>query len=165
MRGIDRSPVNSPHEDQWRGTLMFSLICAWINGWVNNHEAGDWRRHRAHYNLIVMLILGSAAASWINVASSDAGAVCEASSALCMVWRFGFWLWRCYGWTFESAVLMDSELWRSRILVEGQVDHNAIQKVVVHRELPQIHLMKDSHDETAKKSAWLSPIHSLILKK
>ena len=30
------SPVNSPHKDQWRGALVFSLICAWINGWVNN---------------------------------------------------------------------------------------------------------------------------------
>ena len=34
---------------------MFSLICAWINGWVNDREAGDFRRHRAHYNVIVML--------------------------------------------------------------------------------------------------------------
>ena len=54
MRGIHRSPVNSPHKGQWRGALMFSLICAWINGWVNNDEAGDLRRHRAHYNVIVM---------------------------------------------------------------------------------------------------------------
>ena len=30
-------PVNSPHKGQWRGALMFSLICVWINGWVNNH--------------------------------------------------------------------------------------------------------------------------------
>ena len=29
--GIHRSPVNSPHKGQWRGALMFSLICAWIN--------------------------------------------------------------------------------------------------------------------------------------
>ena len=29
-------PVNSPHNGQWRGALMFSLICARINGWVNN---------------------------------------------------------------------------------------------------------------------------------
>ena len=36
VRGIHRSPVNSPHKGQWRGALMFSLICAWINGWVNN---------------------------------------------------------------------------------------------------------------------------------
>ena len=27
---------------------------AWINGWVNNHEAGDLRRHRAHYYVIIM---------------------------------------------------------------------------------------------------------------
>ena len=30
------------------------LICAWINGWVNDPEAGDLRRHRAHYDIIVM---------------------------------------------------------------------------------------------------------------
>ena len=33
---------------------MFSVICAWINGWVNNREAGDLRRRRAHYDVIVM---------------------------------------------------------------------------------------------------------------
>ena len=54
VRGVHRSPVNSPHKGQWRGALMFSFICAWINGWVNNCEAGDLRRHRAHYDLIVM---------------------------------------------------------------------------------------------------------------
>ena len=32
----------------------FSLICAWINGWVNNREAGGLRRHRTHYDGIVM---------------------------------------------------------------------------------------------------------------
>ena len=40
--GIHRSPVNSPHKGQWRGTLMFSLICAWTKGWVNNREATYW---------------------------------------------------------------------------------------------------------------------------
>ena len=52
--GIHRSPVNSPHKGQWRRALMFSLICAWINGWVNNSEAGDVRRHCTHYVVIVM---------------------------------------------------------------------------------------------------------------
>ena len=33
---------------------MFSLICARVNCWVNNREAGDLRRHRAHYDVIVM---------------------------------------------------------------------------------------------------------------
>ena len=54
VRGIHRSPVNSPHKGQWRGALMFSLICVWINGWGNNGEAGDMRRHRAHYDVTVM---------------------------------------------------------------------------------------------------------------
>ena len=52
---IHRLPVNSPHKGQWRGTLMFSLICAWINGWVNNREAGYIRRHPAHYDVTVMI--------------------------------------------------------------------------------------------------------------
>ena len=52
--GIHRSPVNSLHKGQWRGALMFSLICAWINGWVNNREAGNLGRHCAHYDVIVM---------------------------------------------------------------------------------------------------------------
>ena len=56
VRGIHRSPVNSPHKGQWRGALMFTLICARINGWVNNREAGDLRRYRAHYDVIVMLL-------------------------------------------------------------------------------------------------------------
>ena len=55
VRGIHRSPVNSPHKGQWRGALMFSLICVWINGWVNNREAGNLRRYRAHYDVIVMI--------------------------------------------------------------------------------------------------------------
>ena len=38
VRGIHRWPVNSPYTGQRRGALMFSLICAWINGSVNNRE-------------------------------------------------------------------------------------------------------------------------------
>ena len=52
VRGIQRSPVNSPHKAQWFGDLMFSMI--WINGWINNCEAGDVRHHRAHYDVIGM---------------------------------------------------------------------------------------------------------------
>ena len=56
VRGIHRAPVNSPHKGQWRGAFMFSLVWAWTNGWVNNREAGDLRRHLAHYDVIVMII-------------------------------------------------------------------------------------------------------------
>ena len=54
LRGIYRPPVNSPHKGQWRGALMFALICVWINGWVNNREAGDLRRYRAHSGVTKM---------------------------------------------------------------------------------------------------------------
>ena len=54
VRGIHRLPVDSPHKGQWRRALMFSLICAWTNGWVNNRDAGDLKRHRAHYDVNVM---------------------------------------------------------------------------------------------------------------
>ena len=48
------SPVPMNSKGQWRGALMFSLICARMNGWVNNGEAGDLRLHWVHYDLIVM---------------------------------------------------------------------------------------------------------------
>ena len=54
VRGIHRSPVNSPHKGQWREALMFSLICVWISGWVNNREAGDLRRYGADYDTTVI---------------------------------------------------------------------------------------------------------------
>ena len=55
--GIHRSSVNSPHKGQGRGALMFSLMCAWINSWVNNCEAGDLRCHHAHYDITVKFFL------------------------------------------------------------------------------------------------------------
>ena len=61
METNGRSPVNSPHKGQWRGALMFSLICVWINGWVNNREAGDLRRYRTHYDVIVMMTIDAKA--------------------------------------------------------------------------------------------------------
>ena len=54
VRGIHRSPVNSAHKGQWRGTLMFSLIYVWMNGWGNNREIG----YRAHCVVSVMVAAG-----------------------------------------------------------------------------------------------------------
>ena len=39
--GIHRWPVNSPNIGQWRGALMFSLICTWTNGWAYNRDVPD----------------------------------------------------------------------------------------------------------------------------
>ena len=47
MRRIPRTKASDAE-------LWFSLICTWINACVNNRKAGDFRRHRAHYDVIVM---------------------------------------------------------------------------------------------------------------
>ena len=47
--GSSPSLVNSPHKGQWRGAVMSSFCI-----WVNNGEAGDMRRYRAHYDVTVM---------------------------------------------------------------------------------------------------------------
>ena len=54
VRGIHRSPADSHQKGQWRGALMFSLICAWINAWANNRDASDLRHHPAYYDVTVM---------------------------------------------------------------------------------------------------------------
>ena len=82
VRRIHRSPVNSPHKGQWRGALMFSLICVWINGWVNNREAGDLRRYREHYD--VTLMRNSSYCSYVNV-SEYIGDQVNIGSGNCMV--------------------------------------------------------------------------------
>ena len=56
--------MNSPHKDQWHGALLFSLICAWINGWVNDRKAGDLRRHRVQYEVTVKDTSSTSVDSW-----------------------------------------------------------------------------------------------------
>ena len=41
VREIHRSPVNSSHKGQWRGALMFSLICA-LNKRLSKQSWGWW---------------------------------------------------------------------------------------------------------------------------
>ena len=43
---IHRSPVNSPHSGQWRGALMFSLICA-LNKRLSKQSWGWWFETRS----------------------------------------------------------------------------------------------------------------------
>ena len=56
LRGIHWSPVDSPHNGQWRGALMLSLMCAWTNGSSIKRDAVDLRRHRAHDDVTVMSV-------------------------------------------------------------------------------------------------------------
>ena len=65
VRGIYRSPVNTPHKGQWRRALMFSLICAWINGkqwwrwWFGTPSRPLWR----HCNDFLLSLQNSVHAS------------------------------------------------------------------------------------------------------
>ena len=69
VRGIHWPPADSPHKGQWCGALMFSLICARTNAWVNDGDAGDLRRDRARYdvtNETKILLFSTAAPRWIT---------------------------------------------------------------------------------------------------
>ena len=48
LRGIRWSPVDSPHNGQWHGALMLSLLCAWINYWINSGNTCHLRCHNVH---------------------------------------------------------------------------------------------------------------------
>ena len=81
---VRESPVNSTHKGQWWGALMFSLIFAWINGWVNNHESGDLRHHRVHYDVIVMLHLHFV--SFSNTVITQVVNICHQTSQYNVCW-------------------------------------------------------------------------------
>ena len=52
---LDFFAGNSLPEGLWHGALRFSLICTWTDSWANNGDAGDLRRCRAHYDVIVLI--------------------------------------------------------------------------------------------------------------
>ena len=49
------SPVSGEFPTQRSVMRSFGIDLRLINGWVNNREAGDLRRRRVHYDVIVML--------------------------------------------------------------------------------------------------------------
>ena len=60
MRGIHRWPVKFPSKRPVTRSFGVSLIYAWTNGWVNNGDDGGLRRHRAHYDVVVMYFISVA---------------------------------------------------------------------------------------------------------
>ena len=68
---------------QWRGALMFSLICVWKNGWANNRDAGDWRRYHAHYDVTVKI--------FFNPMAAEVHRGCLYRQVL----QYYMWLYRC----------------------------------------------------------------------
>ena len=83
VRGIHRSPVDSPHNGQLYGGLMFSLISAWTNGWANNRDAVELRRHPAHYDVNVVIKWGITVGSHVLWYTSERSfSVWQLSTAL-----------------------------------------------------------------------------------
>ena len=84
------SPVsNELHKGQWRGALMFSLIYVRTNGWINNRDGGDLRRHCHLYNVTVMLRTWNGL-QWLALT----------------IGHSRFLLWRCFAW-YELKYIAD----------------------------------------------------------
>ena len=119
VRGIHRSPVNFPHKGQSRGALIFSLICAWINGWVNNREAGDLRHHRAHYDVIIMnfpALIGCVQRVWtvrLCQSVSDGWVMTEWLARWTQLWVMYRFLWD----SGAPRLRLVSYLWSNSLLV------------------------------------------------
>ena len=125
-------PVNSPHKGQWRGALMFTLICTRINDWVNNREAGDLRRHLDHYDVIVM-VKGAPdlIATFVTVVRHTLLChidPCYCGIALCYI---SSRIAKTIGST-SIRCRFDAEVW-DRYLIDGDPMVFAIWVFVVHR--------------------------------
>ena len=83
VRGFHRPLVDSSHKGQWRGALMFSLICARTNDWLNNAEVGDLRRHHTHYDVTVIILHKSNAVAYV---SESSGVILWICNSLLHVW-------------------------------------------------------------------------------
>ena len=113
VRGIHRSPVYSPQKGQWRADVMFSLICARINGWVNHGETDDMGRHRAHYDVIVRYL--DAQASQYLFAVSNITCIPIPYSATCLQYR----KWESHNMHYHSMVHQSCHFPRYWPLVSG----------------------------------------------
>ena len=93
------------NKGQWCGALMFSLICVWIKGWVNNREAGDLIRYRAHYDVTVMIEI-------TRIEVSHAGKHPDRFMHLSVPWLH--WTQVISPWTFKRQIQlwMESDMWR-----------------------------------------------------
>ena len=63
VMGTHRSSVDSPYKGS-DAELLFSLICAWTNGWANNRDADDLRRHGSHHDVTLMMSWFSKCRTW-----------------------------------------------------------------------------------------------------
>ena len=126
--GTSPVPVNSPHKGQWRGALMFSLIPAWINGWANNREAGDFRRNRAHYDVIVIIsrTMTDGSVSSLGLDESNSPTIpnyprASKSIFTSSLFDFGLIMWSPYIWFRPIYLLLCFIIYISRVLRRSNV--------------------------------------------
>ena len=101
------SPVTGDFPAQRPVTHSFDFfICTWINGWVNNRDTGDLRRHRAHYDGIVM---------WLSFIQYATLIMCTVYILLCYV-VVGF---RCDGIRRDCTCTVQYHI--PTMMVEGNI--------------------------------------------
>ena len=122
VRGIHRSPVNSPHKGRWCGTLIFSLICAWTDSWASNGDAGDLRCHRAHYNAIAMAILSNIALIMIFML------LCSLVRDILIIFGFCWWAY-AYISRMRFASIMVKPVCPRMLGVSDEVEHFVVYSV------------------------------------
>ena len=94
---------------------MFSLICVWINGWVNNRDAGDLRRYRGHYDVNVMI--QNIYTPVPGESNPGENRSCAESTRCCVQYRIPF---SCFQSDFLTGGLWSSG-WAQQWAVEGEV--------------------------------------------
>ena len=126
-------------------SLDFSLICAWINGWVNNHEAGLLRHHHTHYGVSVMCAKALTCPS-LSFQPSESDDTLGASN-----WKLGLWQWTSVwmgnwcrqNWTQilhqVSTLVFLFSIWSSKIKIipSAQWSGKGVFFYLVH---PSVHL-------------------------
>ena len=65
--------------------LWFFLISAWINGWVNNREVGDMKRHRTNYDVTVIWYLCHM--MWLICQHSNSRVDIAIADGLVLIWH------------------------------------------------------------------------------
>ena len=139
-----------PHKGQWHGALMFSLICAWMNGWVNTLGADDLRRQHAHYDVTVMccvvrsrkftILLNCIIACWTYAVLYDLvnrliSTVMVFNWMLLKVYMYWCVLWKPNAIHSPSKLLLPRHMcleWQNAMRVANLYYHGVWLRILVH---------------------------------
>ena len=129
---LDICVVYSPHKGQWRRALVFSLICAWLNGWAINGEAGDLRCHRSHYDVIVMISheISYGFSCWRVTTRVPDQDITWTSVDLAPVRCHGIHL-RALSWRYQS--IKRDWIFKIASIPQGPMGHNTDQATIAQR--------------------------------